>query len=61
MRIWEKIVDGATRLANGESIGSLLGLAAAPDDGVHPGLRQVGFTIGVIALGAKMAGADGHV
>jgi DnaJ like chaperone protein len=61
MRIWEKIVDGATRLANGESIGSLLGLAATPDDGVHPGLRQVGFTIGVIALGAKMAGADGHV
>jgi len=61
MRIWEKIVDGVTRLAQGESIGSLLGLAATPADGVHPGLRQVGFTIGVIALGAKMASADGHV
>lgn len=62
MRIWDKIVDGAMRLANGEPIGSLLGLGAPPpDDGVHPGLRQIGFTIGVIALGAKMAGADGQV
>src|SRR5580704_16169766 len=62
MRIWDRIVDGVTRLANGEPIGSLLGLASPPaDDGVHPGLRQIGFTIGVIALGAKMAGADGQV
>ena len=61
MTIWERIVDGATRLANGESIGSLLGLSAPPADGVHPGLRQIGFTVGVIALGAKMAGADGTV
>ncbi|MBV8391692.1 MAG: TerB family tellurite resistance protein [Alphaproteobacteria bacterium] len=30
-----------------------------PDD--HPGLRQIGFTIGVIALGAKMARVDGEV
>jgi DnaJ like chaperone protein len=62
MRIWDRIVDGATRLANGEPIGSLLGPVSPPaDDGAHPGLRQIGFTIGVIALGAKMAGADGHV
>lgn len=27
----------------------------------HPGLRQIGFTIGVIALGAKMARVDGEV
>ncbi len=27
----------------------------------HPGLRQIGFTIGVIALGAKMARVDGDV
>jgi DnaJ like chaperone protein len=27
----------------------------------HPGLRQIGFTIGVIALGAKMAKVDGEV
>lgn len=59
--IWQRIVDGATRLANGESIGSLLGLSTPADDDVHPGLRQVGFTIGVIALGAKMARADGTV
>jgi DnaJ like chaperone protein len=62
MKIWEKIVEGVTRLASAEPIGSLLGLASPrPDDGSHPGLRQIGFTIGVIALGAKMAGADGEV
>jgi DnaJ like chaperone protein len=27
----------------------------------HPGLRQIAFTIGVIALGAKMAKVDGEV
>jgi DnaJ like chaperone protein len=27
----------------------------------HPGLRQIAFTIGVIALGAKMARVDGEV
>jgi DnaJ like chaperone protein len=61
MTIWQRIVEGAARLANGESIGSLLGLNTPSDDGLHPGLRQVGFTIGVIALGAKMARADGPV
>jgi DnaJ like chaperone protein len=39
---------------------------AAPRDphsspGDHPGLREVAFTIGVIALGAKMARVDGEV
>ena len=49
-------------MANGESFGSLLGLTSPPaDDGAHPGLRQIAFTIGVIALGAKMARADGEV
>src|SRR5512139_630001 len=62
MKIWDRIVEGVTRLANGESFGSLLGLTSPPaDDGAHPGLRQIGFTVGVIALGAKMAGADGQV
>jgi DnaJ like chaperone protein len=32
---------------------------ADPKD--HPGLRQIAFTIGVIALGAKMARVDGDV
>ena len=62
MKIWDRIVDLLGRLAQGESLASLLGLGTArQDDGLHPGLRQVGFTIGVIALGAKMARVDGEV
>ena len=62
MRVWDKIVEGMTRLTGGESLGSLLGLAPPlADDGAHPGLREIGFTIGVIALGAKMARVDGEV
>ncbi len=62
MKIWDRIVEATTRLANGEPLGSLLGLTAPPvQDGGHPGLRQMAFTIGVIALGAKMARADGEV
>jgi DnaJ like chaperone protein len=35
---------------------------ATPADPLnHPGLRQIGFTVGVIALGAKMARVDGEV
>ena len=59
MSIWARITDAATRLAQGESLASLLGLGAAPgEDGSHPGTRQIAFTIGVIALGAKMAKVD---
>ena len=58
MRIWDKIVEGM----NGLGIAEMLGLSMPPaDDGGHPGLRQIGFTIGVIALGAKMAKVDGDV
>jgi len=58
MRIWDRIVEGM----NGLGIAELLGLSSPPaDDGGHPGLRQIGFTIGVIALGAKMARVDGDV
>ena len=58
MRIWDKIVEGM----NGLGIAELLGLSSPPaDGGGHPGLRQIGFTIGVIALGAKMARVDGDV
>jgi DnaJ like chaperone protein len=35
--------------------------AAPRDPKDHPGLREIGFTIGVIALGAKMAKVDGEV
>lgn len=62
MQVWDRIVEGISRLASGESLASLLGLGAtAGDDDAHPGLRQIGFTIGVIALGAKMAKVDGEV
>jgi len=58
MKIWDKIVEGMNSLG----IAELLGLSSpAADDGGHPGLRQIGFTIGVIALGAKMARVDGEV
>jgi DnaJ like chaperone protein len=60
VKIWDRIVDSIGRLG----IGGLLGLDSPPDtpqgDGSHPGLRQVAFTIGVIALGAKMARVDGE-
>jgi DnaJ like chaperone protein len=36
-------------------------LATTGDPRDHPGLRQIAFTIGVIALGAKMAKVDGEV
>ena len=36
-------------------------LAIAGDPTDHPGLRQIAFTIGVIALGAKIARVDGEV
>src|SRR6185436_20492214 len=62
MKIWDIIADKAARLGIGGPIGALLGMTPpAADEGVHPGLRQIAFTIGVIALGAKMAGVDGEV
>jgi len=61
MGIWDKIRDAAARLAQGDSLGDLLGAPPQAQDGEHPGLREIGFTIGVIALGAKMARADGEV
>lgn len=67
MSIWGKIAGGAAGLIVGGPIGALLGLAAGhfavdhwlDEDG--PSERQVAFTVGVIALGAKMAKADGVV
>jgi DnaJ like chaperone protein len=62
MRIWDKIADKAAQLGIGGPIGALLGVASpGTDESAHPGLRQIGFTIGVIALGAKMARVDGKV
>jgi DnaJ like chaperone protein len=63
--IWGRIREGVTEL----SWGSLFGLddasghaLAHADTQARPaGAKQVGFTIAVIALGAKMAKADGIV
>lgn len=45
-----------------QRISSETAVAAVPSDPRnHPGLREIAFTIGVIALGAKMARVDGEV
>ena len=55
MSIWTRIGDALAALASGESLAAGFDrLRAAPE-------RSVGFTIAVIALGAKMAKADGLV
>lgn len=73
MSIWGKIAGAAAGLAIGGPLGALLGAVAGHlivDDDVfelrgerpegNP-MSQVAFTIGVIALSAKMAKADGTV
>jgi DnaJ like chaperone protein len=67
MSIWGKLAGAAAGLAVGGPIGALLGGVAghyaidrdSEQDG--PAENQVAFTVGVIALGAKMAKADGVV
>lgn len=55
MSIWTRISDAIAALANGEALSDVFEkLRNAPD-------RSVAFTIAVIALGAKMAKADGQV
>ncbi|WP_020399854.1 TerB family tellurite resistance protein [Kordiimonas gwangyangensis] len=72
MSIWGKIIGGTAGLAIGGPIGALIGIVAgaAVDAGVeatvranggNDATRNVTFTIGVIALAAKMAKADGRV
>lgn len=71
MSIWGKIIGGAAGFALGGPLGALLGagIGHAVDSGaivggarkVEGSTRQVAFTIGVIALSAKMAKADGRV
>ncbi len=55
MSIWTRISEAIAALTSGE------GLTAVFDKLTSPPERSVGFTIAVIALGAKMAKADGHV
>ncbi|WP_309664413.1 molecular chaperone DjiA [Tabrizicola sp.] len=57
MSIWTRIADALSALASGEGLTTILDRlrgASAPE-------RSIGFTIAVIALGAKMAKADGQV
>ena len=70
MSIWGKIIGGATGFAFGGPIGALLGgVAGHAIDKIktkkklpeETALKQIGFTIGVIVLSAKMAKADGKV
>ncbi|KIN61694.1 DnaJ-like protein [Sulfitobacter noctilucae] len=55
MSIWIRITEALSALTSGE------GLAAVFDRLRSPPERSVAFTIAVIALGAKMAKADGQV
>lgn len=70
MSIWGKIIGGTAGMAIGGPIGALIGLGvgAALDAGIASAedrdpsaTRRITFTIGVIALAAKMAKADGRV
>lgn len=55
MSIWTRISAVLSALAKGESLSTLFDRLRTPPE------RSVAFTIAVIALGAKMAKADGHV
>ena len=55
MSIWSRISDALAALASGEALSAVFEKLRTPPD------RSVAFTIAVIALGAKMAKADGQV
>lgn len=55
MSIWTRISEAISALAAGESLAEVFGRLRTPPE------RRVAFTIAVIALGAKMAKADGQV
>ena len=67
MSVWGKLAGAAAGLAIGGPIGALLGGMAGhyaidrDQEQEGPAENQVAFTVGVIALGAKMAKADGVV
>jgi DnaJ like chaperone protein len=58
MSIWERLAGVATGMVRGGPIGAFLPGKQGQDG---PAEDQVAFTVGVIALGAKMAKADGVV
>lgn len=55
MSIWERIKEALAALSQGESLASVFDRLTSPPQ------RSVAFTIAIIALGAKMAKADGLV
>lgn len=55
MSIWMRITEALSALASGEGLGAVFDRLRSPPE------RSVAFTIAVIALGAKMAKADGLV
>jgi DnaJ like chaperone protein len=55
MSIWTRIAQALSALAKGEGLAAVFDRLRAPPE------RSVAFTIAVIALGAKMAKADGRV
>ena len=55
MSIWSRIADALQALAQGESLTQVFDRLRTPPE------RSIGFAIAVVALGAKMAKADGQV
>ena len=55
MSIWSRIAEALAALRAGESLSNVFDRLRTPPE------RSIGFTIAVIALGAKMAKADGQV
>lgn len=55
MSIWSRITDALSALAKGEGLSDVFSHLRTPPE------RSAGFAIAVIALGAKMAKADGQV
>jgi len=55
MSLWTRIAEALSALAKGEGLAAVFERLKAPPE------RTVAFTIAVIALGAKMAKADGQV
>jgi DnaJ like chaperone protein len=55
MSVWRRIAEAVSALAAGEGISAVLRKFSSPPE------RRAAFTIAVIALGAKMAKADGRV
>lgn len=55
MSVWQRIGEAIAALAKGESLAAVFEKLRTPPE------KSIGFTIAVIALGAKMAKADGRV